>query len=105
MLVTKVRNIKSRSQSCRKSLSRRLPATAAHTLIVSSRYANHTSDQVVKAIRDVVDAREVGVGVDMRKAGNQKSSCPRRCRVRIKISKARTYRYRTVKAAIIILDE
>ncbi|GBP92223.1 hypothetical protein EVAR_84180_1 [Eumeta japonica] len=34
---------------------------AAHTLIVSSRCAN-TSDQVVKAIREVVDAREMGVG-------------------------------------------
>ncbi|GBP92816.1 hypothetical protein EVAR_57328_1 [Eumeta japonica] len=46
---------------------------AAHTLIVSSRCANHTSDQVVKAIREVVDAREMGVGVDrVRKARNQK---------------------------------
>ncbi|GBP49276.1 hypothetical protein EVAR_102219_1 [Eumeta japonica] len=35
---------------------------AAHTLIVSSRCANHTSDQVVKAIREVVDAREMGWG-------------------------------------------
>ncbi|GBP96456.1 hypothetical protein EVAR_48119_1 [Eumeta japonica] len=57
------------------------------------RYANHTSDQVVKAIRDVVDAREVGVGVDrVRKAGNQKvvlSCAPqeaiKRTEVRIKI--------------------
>ncbi|GBP65864.1 hypothetical protein EVAR_85132_1 [Eumeta japonica] len=46
---------------------------AAHTLIVSSRCANHTSDQVVKAIREVVEAREMGVGVDrVRKARNQK---------------------------------
>ncbi|GBP21017.1 hypothetical protein EVAR_11048_1 [Eumeta japonica] len=47
--------------------------TPTHTIIVSSRCANHTSDQVVKAIREVVDAREMGVGVDrVRKARNQK---------------------------------
>ncbi|GBP96900.1 hypothetical protein EVAR_84153_1 [Eumeta japonica] len=41
-----------------------LMTTPTHTIIVSSRCANHTSDQVVKAIREVVDAREMGVGVD-----------------------------------------
>ncbi|GBP04474.1 hypothetical protein EVAR_55307_1 [Eumeta japonica] len=46
---------------------------ATRTLIVSSRCANHTSDQVVKAIRAVVDARKMGLGVDrVRKARNQK---------------------------------
>ncbi|GBP65257.1 hypothetical protein EVAR_37105_1 [Eumeta japonica] len=50
-----------------------LMTTPTHTIIVSSRCANHTSDQVVKAIREVVDAREMGIGVDrVRKARNQK---------------------------------
>ncbi|GBP83134.1 hypothetical protein EVAR_90289_1 [Eumeta japonica] len=41
-----------------------LMTTPTHTIIASSKCANHTSDQVVKAIREVVDAREMGVGVD-----------------------------------------
>ncbi|GBP58760.1 hypothetical protein EVAR_35539_1 [Eumeta japonica] len=40
-----------------------LITTAAHTLIISSRCVNHTSGQVVKAIRDIFDAREKGVGI------------------------------------------
>ncbi|GBP33601.1 Retrovirus-related Pol polyprotein from type-1 retrotransposable element R1 [Eumeta japonica] len=46
---------------------------ATHTLIISSRCVDHISDQVVKAIREVVYVRGMGVGVDrVRKARNQK---------------------------------
>ncbi|GBP18096.1 hypothetical protein EVAR_12875_1 [Eumeta japonica] len=47
--------------------------TATHALIISSRCANHTSDQVVKTISEVVDAKEIGVGVNsVRKERNHK---------------------------------
>ncbi|GBP48762.1 hypothetical protein EVAR_32782_1 [Eumeta japonica] len=46
---------------------------AGHTLIISSKYENHTAEQVVTKLRGVVDAREMGLAVDrLRKARNQK---------------------------------
>ncbi|GBP72811.1 hypothetical protein EVAR_40312_1 [Eumeta japonica] len=44
-----------------------------HTLIVASKFENHTAEHVITKLRGVVDAREMGVAVDrMRKARGQK---------------------------------
>ncbi|GBP88969.1 hypothetical protein EVAR_87741_1 [Eumeta japonica] len=45
----------------------------SHTLIVESKFENHTAEQVITKLRGVVDARELGVAVDrIRKARGQK---------------------------------
>ncbi|GBP23945.1 hypothetical protein EVAR_17583_1 [Eumeta japonica] len=46
---------------------------AGHAYIVSSKYENHTAEQVVTKLHGLVDAKEMGVIVDqLKKASNQK---------------------------------
>ncbi|GBP42629.1 hypothetical protein EVAR_87180_1 [Eumeta japonica] len=64
-------DIPGKTEGLRKTLEEKPKTYAAAA--AKPKCANHTSDQVVKTIRDVVDARKMGVGVESEKGQKPKS--------------------------------